>query len=113
MEEIEEDPDVRSWTILIKPVARATTWFMIIALAMWTGYIFTPTKKDALLIVAGGAVGNFITKDTSAKQIPSEVMTLLRDKIRAEIKDIHVEGFKDTLMEKSKEELIEMYKNKK
>lgn len=87
------------------------------AMLTWLGYVFCPSKSDALIIVAGGAVGNFITKDTSARQIPPEVMTLLRDKIRSEIKDIHVkdmvnDNLSDTLKSKTKEELIEILKKK-
>jgi hypothetical protein len=77
------------------------------------GYIFIPTKKDALIIVAGGAVGEFITSDSSSKQIPYELTSLLREKIKSEISEIRLTGdlSVDTLKEKTKEELIEMIKN--
>lgn len=95
-------------------VRKFTKMCISICLVTWALYVFLPTKKDALLIVAGGAVGTFITKDTAAKQIPSEVMTLLRDKLRSEIKEIHItDQIKDSLASKTKEELIEMVKNKK
>ena len=86
--------------------------FCFISSIMWAAL---PTKKDALLIVAGGAVGQFITTDSSAKQIPAEAMTLLRAKIRSEIVELNnpIEVLTDTLQEKSKEELIELLKNKK
>lgn len=94
---------------------RSTLWLLLLAFITWGGYVFTPTKKDALLIVAGGAVGQFITTDSSAKQIPAEAMTLLRTKIRSEIIELNnpVASLTDTLQEKSKEELIELLKNKK
>lgn len=65
---------------------------MLLCIVTWGGYVFTPTKKDALLIVAGGAVGNFITSDSSAKQIPSELTNLLRLKIKDEIEQIKSPG---------------------
>lgn len=98
----------------VKTAAKTTRVALWLALLLWIGYVFMPSKRDALTIVAGGAVGNFITKDTAAKQIPSEVMTLLRDKLRSEIKEIHItDQIKDSLASKTKEELIEMIKNKK
>lgn len=74
--------------------------------------IFIPSKKDSLIIIAGGAVGNFISTDSTSKQIPSEAMILLRDKIRSEIKELNINDIvdKDTLKEKTKEELIELLK---
>lgn len=94
---------------------RTAIWFSLLAFITWGGYVFTPTKKDALLIVAGGAVGQFITTDSSSKQIPAEAMTLLRTKIRSEIMELNnpIESLSDTLKEKSKEELIELIKSKK
>jgi magnesium-transporting ATPase (P-type) len=88
-------------------------WFTIFSFISWMGYIFIPTKKDALIIVAGGAVGEFITSDSSSKQIPYELTSLLREKIKSEISEIRLTGdlSVDTLKEKTKEELIEMIKN--
>lgn len=95
---------------------RSTLWLSLLAFITWGGYVFTPSKKDALLIVAGGAVGQFITSDTSARQLPAEAMNLLRAKIRSEIVEINTSSAAevvDTLEQKTKEELIEILKNKK
>ena len=55
-------------------LARKWMWwsypFMIL---FWTLYIFTPNKRDALLIVAGGQTLNFLTTDSTAKSIPHEL----------------------------------------
>lgn len=72
---------------------------------------FVPGKKDALIIISGGAVGSFIQHDSSVKQIPGEVMTLLRDKIRTEINDLHHPDVVDSLKSLSKEQLIERVKS--
>lgn len=88
-------------------------WFSFIMMTLlWTAWAFTPTKKDAILILAGGAIGNFITSDSSAKQIPAELTLLVREKLKEEIKEIKSENITDTLASKSKEELIELLKKK-
>lgn len=79
-------------------------------------YIATPSKKDALLIVAGGAVGTFITSDSSAQRLPADITNFLRAKIIAETKSVGLEDIlqsKDTLKEMSKEQLIDYIKKQK
>lgn len=113
--EEQEDSDTRGW-IKARRIAIRGLWpCCILAIFMWAGYVFCPTKKDALIIVAGGAVGNFITSDSSIKQLPHEAIDLLRTKIRSEIEDIknpinYLSG--DTLKDKTKEQLIEILKEK-
>ena len=88
---------------------------MILCMITWLGYMVTPTKKDALVIIAGGAVGTFIASDSSAKQIPYEMTLLLREKLKSEIQELKapkVSDVADTLKEKTKEELIELLKKK-
>lgn len=99
---------LRSWRL----ASVLCLFICVITSLMWAGL---PSKRDALTIVAGGAVGTFITTDSSAKQIPAEAMNLLRTKIRSEIMELNnpIEVLSDTLQEKSKEELIEILKNKK
>lgn len=97
---------------------RKSLWGSIItflfSVTLWT---FIPTKKDMLLIIGGGAVGQFIINDENAKEIPSDLMMLLRKEIleaTSEIGDesvksaLGIENKKETLMKKSKEELIKM-----
>jgi hypothetical protein len=109
----EGDDEDNSWKYWIDAVRKIMIWTAVLSTITWMGYIFCPSKKDALIIVAGGAVGEFIVSDSSARQIPSEVMTLLRDKIRSEIKEVKLtDQIRDTLQDKTKEELIELLKNK-
>lgn len=98
-----------TWEKGTKKVYLLFSTFFIISIFLW---MLMPTKKDSLIIVAGGAVGNFITTDTSARAIPAEAMSLLRAKM-IEWKATTLDEVKDTLVNKTKEELIEMYKNKK
>lgn len=114
-EEDQVNPLIRGWKLVRKYSLRIMYTSLILAMITWMGYIFIPSKKDSLTIIAGGAVGNFITHDSSAKQIPSEVMLLLRAKIKDEINDINTKNIisnKDTLVGKTKEELIEIIKDK-
>lgn len=104
------------WKYWLTAIRRLTVWTVVFAMITWCGYIFCPSKKDALIIIAGGAVGNFITSDSSARQIPAELTTLIRDKMKEEIREMNskeLEEQVDTLKDKSKEELIELLKQKK
>lgn len=99
----------------------------IICIITWLGWVFTPTKKDCMLIVAGGAVGNFITTDTSAKAIPADITKFLHLSLNKEIDDLQkevktdirkelgVQTQKEKFIEKAekltKEQLIEYLKN--
>lgn len=80
-----------------------------------------------MLIVAGGAVGNFITTDTSSRAIPADITKFLHLSLNKEIDDLQkevktdirkelgVQSEKDKFIEKveklSKEQLIEFLKN--
>lgn len=83
----------------------------------WAGFVMVPSKRDCYVIVAGGAVGNFIQSDSSAQKIPTEALQLLRDKMRQESKELSLKSItdavSDTLTGKTKEELIEIVKNQK
>lgn len=105
-----------------EPKSQATSrkwmfWAYPFMVFFWAAFIFAPSKRDALIIIAGGAVGNFITRDSSAKAIPSEVMMLLRTKIKEEINETTIKealsGETDTLKNKTREQLEEIIKNKK
>ena len=56
-------------------------WSSILFAIFWLLYIATPSKDDAVLIIAGGAVGNFITSDSSSKQLPADLTAFLRARI--------------------------------
>lgn len=115
---INADPDVDendrpSMKYWLGVVRKTFVWFTIFMVITWAGYVFCPSKKDALIIVGGGLVGKFMMSDSAARAIPSEVMVLLRDKIRAEIKDVNFsQESVDTLQSKTKEELIKMLRDK-
>jgi len=64
-----------------KWIKRFSTYFIISLILA----VFVPTKKDVLMIMAGGAVGEFVTNNEDAKEIPEELMKLLRQEINNNI----------------------------
>lgn len=96
-------------------MARKWMWWSIpFCMLFWALYIGTPSKKDALLIVAGGQTLNFLANDESAKQIPQEMSSFVLSELRqmaAETKvDLGILNQKDRILEEAKklttEELI-------
>jgi di/tricarboxylate transporter len=93
---------------------------LILAPMLWMLWAFIPNRQDLLLIIAGGAVGNFVTTDENAKEIPADITKFLRKEILEAtvnsddyIKEtLGIKATKDTLISKSKEELIELLKKK-
>jgi len=81
-------------------------WSYPFCIIFWTLFIFTPSKKDALLIVAGGQTLNFLANDKSAKQIPSELSNFVLTEIKnlaADAKvDLNIADQKDKLLQKAK-----------
>lgn len=88
-------------------MARKWMWwcypFMIL---FWSLYVFTPSKKDALLIVAGGQTMNFLTTDSTAKQIPHDVLNFVSVELRnmaTEAKvDLGIANQKDKILQEAK-----------
>lgn len=100
--------------IAVKASRKWFFWSLPIAMLMWAGIIFTPSKKDAGLIVAGGTAANFLTSDSTAKALPHDIMVFLQTEIRSLAEDAKVEisEAKTELKVKSaKEKIIEEAKN--
>jgi hypothetical protein len=88
-------------------VARKWMWWSYpFMFFWWSCLVFTPTKRDALLIVAGGQTLNFLANDKSAKQIPAElsnfVLTEIKNQAREASVDLNIADQKDKLLEKAK-----------
>src|SRR6218665_3335678 len=77
--------------------------FMII---FWSLFIFTPSKRDSLLIVAGGGTLNYLTTDSVTKQIPRElssfVLTELKNLAADAKMDLNITNQKEKVLEKAK-----------
>jgi hypothetical protein len=81
-------------------------WSYPFMILFWSLDIFTPSKKDALLIVAGGQTLNFLTSDSTAKQIPHElssfVVTELKNMAENAKVDLNIASQKDKILEEAK-----------
>lgn len=73
----------------------------------WMLLVFTPSKKDALLIVAGGQTLNFLTTDKTAKQIPHEALNF----VKVELKNMASEAKVDLNINEQKEKILNEAKN--
>ena len=122
-----DDAGYKDCLLWRKMISRFYWISQIICVITWLGYVLTPTKKDCMLIVAGGAVGNFITTDTSSKAIPADITKFLHLSLNKEIDDLQKEvktdirkelgvqtekeKFIDKAEKLTKEQLIEYLKN--
>lgn len=109
--EDDEDSDIRAWKKARFHVSKLFYTMLTLSLITWLGYIFTPTKRDALIIVAGGAVGNFITTDSSSKAIPAELTKYVRNYLKNEAEDLDTETKEELGLATPKESLINKAKN--
>ena len=93
-------------------------WSMPFMILFWSLYIFTPDRKDALLIVAGGGALDYLTQDSSAKQIPHEFSTFVLSELKNMAADTKVKLDLSTTKEKvldaaksmTKEEILDKMK---
>jgi hypothetical protein len=83
---------IRNWSLF--------TFFFLGSIA-----VFVPSKKDMILIIAGGAVGNFVTSDSSARALPADVTKYLHNAIQEEMSDLS--GKRTDIQNMTKEEIIE------
>jgi len=62
--------------------------FMIL---FWSLFLFTPSRKDSLLIIAGGGALEFLTTDSSAQQLPHQAMEFVVGELRTMAKETQVD----------------------
>jgi hypothetical protein len=86
----EEKKDSKKWVM----------WSYPFAVLFWAGIIFTPSKKDSLLIVAGGGTLQYLTSDSSAKQIPHEMTSFILTQLQSMSQDVKIQV--DTKNQKEK-----------
>jgi len=65
-----------------KIARRWVFWSWPLMILFWAFWVFTPDKKDALLIVAGGGALNYLTTDSTAKAIPKELSTFVLSELK-------------------------------
>lgn len=105
-----------------KLLQKTRTVSLILFFVLGTFWMFVPSKKDMMLIIAGGSVGTFIQGDSSIQKLPADVTRYLHLSMKKEMEDLSSEtkeelGIatpKDRLLNKakelSKEELINFIK---
>jgi energy-coupling factor transporter transmembrane protein EcfT len=86
-------------------------WSSPFTVLFWMLFLFTPSKTDTLLIIAGGAVGNFITSDSSSKAIPSDITNFIHMKLKLEASDVGEEMKAQLGLQSPKEKYIHKLKN--
>lgn len=82
-------------------------WSYPFMILFWSLFIFTPDRKDALLIIAGGGTMEFLTTDSTAKQIPHELSNFVITELRnmgaeAQI-ELGVKSQKDKILDEAKQ----------
>lgn len=93
-------------------------WSFPFLILFWSCFIFTPSKRDALLIVAGGQTMNFLTTDSTSRKIPHELSDFVVTELKNMAKDAKVElgvlNEKDKILDEAKkmttEQLLEKMK---
>lgn len=83
-------------------------WSYPFMIFFWALFIFTPSKKDALLIVGGGQTLNYLTNDSTAKKVPQELLNYMVVELRNMAKEAKVELNLQTQKEKVLEEVKKM-----
>lgn len=82
-------------------------WSYPFAILFWMLQIATPSKKDALLIIAGGQTLNFLTTDSTSKQIPKELSNF----VVTELKNMANDAKINLNIQDQKEKILEEVKN--
>ncbi len=102
-----QNRDYKQWEVWQKHWRRIFNWTIVPAIIFIGAYIFTPSKKDCLLIVTGGAVGNFVTSDSSSRAIPAEMTKYLHLALKEKISDLNSETRVELGLQTSKEKFID------
>jgi amino acid permease len=118
IEQEKTNPKVRSYKMMGRYFGGIFYVSLFLSLITWAGYMFTPTKKETLLIIAGGGTMQFLTTDSAAKQIPHELSTFVVTELKSMAKeaqvDLGIATQKDKILEEAKnmtsQELIERVK---
>ncbi len=88
----------------IADTARRWMWWSYPFMFLWWSLlILTPNKRDALLIVAGGQTMNFLTTDSTAKQIPHELSNF----VVTELKNMAAEAQVDLNIKDQKQKILD------
>lgn len=107
-EEDKKTPKIRSLIIARKYFSIFFYVMLFLSILTWSGYVLTPTKKDALLILAAGGTMNYLTTDSTAKQLPHEMTNFVVSELKTMAKEAKVDFGIATQKEKILEEAKQM-----
>lgn len=98
--------DIRAWMRTRRYISYLFYSVLLLSLITWAGYMFIPTKKEALLIMAAGGTMQFLTTDSTAKRIPHEMSSFVVNELKsmaAEAKvDLGIMDQKDKIIDEAK-----------
>jgi len=103
----ESSNSYKNWLPGQKKVYFLFTTIFFFSITLWT---FTPSKKDMMLIIAGGSVGNFLTTDSSSRALPADLTRYLHLKLNAELDDLGSETKRELGLQTKKEEFMDKVK---
>lgn len=102
-----KDPDLRAWQKIRRNLSYLFYPMLVLAIFTWIGYVLTPTKKEGLLILAGGGTMTFLTTDSSAKKLPHEMTNFVVTELKTMAKEAEVDfgiaNQKDKILEEAKQ----------
>lgn len=82
-------------------------WMTFFCIFTWIGYVATPTKKDMLLIVAGGGTLEYLSQDSLARQLPTEMLSFITTELKSMSEEAKVElglySQKDKILQEAKQ----------
>lgn len=85
--------------------------FFIMTIVFGLSWVFTPSKTDCLLIIAGGSVGNFIASDSSSQAIPTDITKFLHMGLQKQIQELGEDAKRDLGMQTPKEKFMDKIGN--
>lgn len=103
-----EDSVWSKWEKGSKRVFMIALITFISSIFLWT---FIPSKKDCMLIIAGGSVGSFISSDSSAKALPADLTKYLHLSLNKELNDLGIDTKKELGLQSKKEEMLDKLKD--
>lgn len=118
VEEEKTSPQVRAWQNILNYISKIFYTSLVLSLVLWIAWAAVPTKKDGLLIIAGGQTLNYLSTDSSAKKLPSEALNYVVVELQSMAKeakvDLGISNQKDKIIEEAKNmtasEIIEKMK---
>lgn len=105
-EEDKRNPTIRSFSIVKRNFTIMFYVLLGFSLLTWAGYVLTPTKKEGLLILAGGGAMQFLTTDSAAKELPHEMTNFVVSELKTMAQEAKVDfgiaSQKDKILEEAK-----------